>query len=67
MSKINDIVELPEHISPISLKVIDQYQQKYHSLESKSIMGTYQKGYFQGGSNIYIIIFIYVSIRLLIF
>ena len=52
MSEINDTQERPEDIFFINFKIIDQYQQKYPSLEAIYTTGTYQKGSFCGGSNI---------------
>ena len=65
LSEINNTQEILEVIFPIILKLIDQYQQKYASLLAKYTTGTYQKGYFRGGSNIYIIILYCVRIILL--
>ena len=54
MSEINDIEELPEGNFPINLKPIKKYQQSEPSLMAKYKYGTYHKGYFGGGSNIYL-------------
>ena len=54
MSEINDNEELPDGIFPINLKCIDQYQRKDPSLLDKYDMGTYHKGYFREGNNIYL-------------
>ena len=52
MSEINYTKELPEGIFSIELKLIDQYQRKYPILKDNYKMGTYNKGSFNGGSNI---------------
>ena len=52
MSEINDTKEVSEGISPISLKLIYQYQRKDSSLKDKYEMGTHQIVSFCGGSNI---------------
>ena len=52
MSEINDTQEIPEDIFPINFKFIDLYQRKDPSPEDIYTTGTYQKGYFCGGSNI---------------
>ena len=52
MSEIYDTKELPEFIFPINLNIVNKYQQKYPKLKEEYEMGTYQKGYFRGGSNI---------------
>ena len=54
MSEINDTEEVLEGIFPINLKLIDQYQRKDPILLAKYKDGTYQKGSFCRGSNIYI-------------
>ena len=54
MSEINDIEEIPEGGFPINLKLIAKYQWKEPSLLAKYKDGTYHKGSFCGGSNIYI-------------
>ena len=54
MSEINDTKELSERIFPINLKLIYQNQRKDPILMAKYITGTYQKGYFRDGSNIYL-------------
>ena len=45
---------MPEGTFPINLKIIDQYQQKDPILKAKYNVGTYQKRFFCGGSNIYL-------------
>ena len=52
MSEINYIKELSEGIFPITLKLIEQYQQKDLSLKDKFEMGTYHEDTFYGGSNV---------------
>ena len=52
VSEINDTEEFPEVIFPINFKIINQHQRKYSSLKASYKMGTYQKVYFLGGSNI---------------
>ena len=59
LSESNDTEEVPEAIFPIIKKRINQYQRKDPILLSKYKQGTYQKGSFRGGSNIYIYIYIY--------
>ena len=54
MSEINDIKKIHESAFPIYLKLIKKYQQNEPSLLAKYKNGTYRKGYFPGGSNIYI-------------
>ena len=54
MSEINDTKELPEGVFLINLKPINQYQRKDSRLLTKYKMGKYQKGYFCGGSHIYL-------------
>ena len=44
--KSNDIEELTEGIFPIKFKVVDQYQQKDPSLNTKYKMCTYKKDLF---------------------
>ena len=48
MSEINDTKGLPEYNFRISLKLIDQYQQKYPSMMAKNETGTYKTSYFHG-------------------
>ena len=52
MSEINDIKEIPEVPLPINLKLMQKYQRLEPSIIAKYKTGTYQKGYFCGGSNI---------------
>ena len=52
MSEINDIEKLPEGIFPFNLKFTQKYQWKKPIIKAKYKYGTYQKGYFRGGSNI---------------
>ena len=52
MSEINDTQEIPEEIFSINFKIIDLYQKQDHILKDIYTTGTYQKGYFCGGSNI---------------
>ena len=54
MSEINDTEEIPEGNFPINLKLIQQNQRAEPSLMAKHKYGTYHKGYFLGGSNIYL-------------
>ena len=54
MSEINDIEELPEDTFLINLKLIQKYQRLEPSMIAKYKNGTYHKGCFHGGSNIYI-------------
>ena len=54
MSEFNDTKELSEDIFPINTQLIDQYQRKDPILGDKYKMSTYKKGYFRGGSNIYL-------------
>ena len=59
--EINDTEELPEGNFPVNLKLINQYQWKYPSLMAKYNMGTYNKGFLCGGSNMDLILIICVS------
>ena len=54
MSEINDIKKIHEVTFHIYLKLIKKYQRNEPSLLAKYKNGTYRKGYFPGGSNIYI-------------
>ena len=54
MSEINDIEEIPEGYFPIHLKLIQQHHHKDPILMAKYTEGTYHKGCFCGGSNIYL-------------
>ena len=52
MSEINDIEELHKGTFPISLKLIQKYQQAEPSIKAKYEYGTYYKVSFRGVSNI---------------
>ena len=54
MPEINDTKEIPEGTFPLNLKLISQYPQTEPSLMAKCKYGKYYKGYFFGGSNIYL-------------
>ena len=51
MSEINDTKEIPECTFPITLNLIQKYQCLEPSIIDKYKDGTYQQGYFCGGSN----------------
>ena len=54
MSDINNLEGIPEGTFPFNLTLIRKYQCTEHSLMAKYEDGTYHKGYFRGGSNIYL-------------
>ena len=54
MSDINNLEGIPEGNFPFNLTLIRKYQCTEPSLMAKYEDGTYHKGYFRGGSNIYL-------------
>ena len=54
LSEINDTEELTEVTFLINLKLIQTYQRSEPSIIAKYKNGMYHKGYFCGGSNIYL-------------
>ena len=54
MSEINDTKEIPEGIFPINLRLTQKHQRSEPSIKVKYKDGTYHKGYFRGGINIYL-------------
>ena len=51
ISELYDIEELPESTFPLSLKLIDRYQQEDPILTEKLKCAEYSKGSFRGGIN----------------